>query len=107
VQLNDKKASVFSKPGSVKLANGLELLWLHSDVVDTVECQLDWKANHFYDDEKKQGLGYVVSKLLLEGTKNYPGQKFSDEAESYGMFFSVTPGHASTTFLKQDTQKGL
>jgi zinc protease len=107
VVLNDKVTSEHSKPSNVQLANGVELLWFDSDVVDIVECQLDWKANHFYDDEQQQGLGYIVSRMLLEGTKNYPGQKFSDETESYGMFFSVTPGHVSVTFLKQDVEKGL
>ncbi|MBV8661182.1 MAG: insulinase family protein, partial [Candidatus Dependentiae bacterium] len=107
VHLNEKIPSHFSKPNNVKLSNGIDLLWLHHDLVDIVECQLDWKANHFYDEEQQLGLGYVVSRMLLEGTKNYPGQKFSDEAESYGIFFTVSPGHVSFTFLKQDLEKGL
>jgi len=107
VQLNDKKPSVHSKPVSVQLKNGLDVLWLDNQAVDIVECQLDMKVSHFYDQEQQLGLGYVVSKMMLEGTKNYPGQKFSDETESYGMFFSVTPGHVNVTFLKQDIEKGL
>ena len=107
IVLNEKHKFDYSKPGSVKLDNGLELIWLHSDVVDIVEIQLDFKANHYYDAENKQGLGNIVSRMLLEGTTNYPDQRFSDEAESYGMSFSVSPGHVSTTCLKHDIEKGL
>lgn len=107
VILNEKQSFDYSKPGSVKLENGLELLWFHNDAVDIVECQIDLKANHYYDAKSKQGLGNVVSKMLLEGTKQYPGQTFSDEIESYGMSFYIAPGHISTTFLPQDLEKGL
>ena len=48
-----------------------------------------------------------MSKLLLEGTKNYPGQAFCDELEQYGMSMIVSPGSISCTCLKQDTEKGL
>lgn len=107
ITLNEKHSFDYSKPGSVTLANGLELLWLHDDTVDIIECQLDFKANHFYDPIDKQGLGNIVSKMLLEGTQQYPGQAFCDEAESYGMSFSVSPGHITTTFLPQDLEVGL
>ena len=107
VELNEKQPSVFSKPGSIMLNNGLELIWLHTDSVDTVECQLVMKANSFYDEENLQGIGSVVSSMLLEGTKNYPGQSFSEEVESYGISFSVVPGSVGATFLKHDVEKGL
>jgi len=107
IVLNEKSAFDYSKPDSTKLKNGINLLWLHNDTVDIVEIQLDLKANHYYDQEDKQGLGFVVSRMLLEGTINFPGQKFSDEAESYGMSFMVSPGHISVTCLKDDVEKSL
>ena len=107
VELNEKQPSVHSKPEHVQLKNGMDLLWLDNQAVDIIECQLDLKVSHFYDSEQQQGLGYIVSRMMLEGTKNYPGQRFSDETESYGMYFSVTPGHVSVTFLKDDLEKGL
>jgi len=107
ITLNEKQKFDYSKPGSLKLDNGIELIWSHNDSVDIVECLIDLKVNHYYDNEDKQGLGYIVSKMLLEGTVNFPGQKFSDEIESYGISFSVSPGHISTTFLKDDVEKGL
>ena len=107
IDLNPKKPANYSKPADTVLPNGLELLWLHNDAIDTVECQLELQAKNYYDAEDLQGLGHVVSKMLLEGTQNYPGQKFSDEVESYGMSFSVSPGSICTTMLKQDVEKGL
>ena len=107
IVLNEKHKFDYSKPGSMKFDNGLELIWLNSDVVDIVEIQLEMKANHYYDAQDKQGLGNIVGRMLLEGTINFPGQKFSDEAESYGMSFSVSPGHISTTCLKHDVEKAL
>ncbi len=107
ISLNPKKPADYSKPSDITLANGLECLWISSDTVDTVEVQLELQAKNYYDPEDLQGLGFVVSRMLLEGTKNYPGQKFADEAESYGMSFSVAPGSVSTTMLKQDVEKGL
>lgn len=107
VEVNDKKISNFSKPGNVTLSNGIELLWLHSDTVDTIELLLDMKANHYYDNDTQQGIGTVVSNMLLEGTKNYPGQQFSDEVESYGISLAVAPGSVGMTLLKEDIETGL
>ena len=107
IDLNPKKPADYSKPGDVRLSNGLDFLWLNDESLDIVECQLELQAKNYYDPEELQGLGYIVSKMLLEGTKNYPGQSFSDEVESYGMSFTVSPGSISTTMLKQDLEKGL
>jgi len=107
IELNPKARVHYAQPQCAMLSNGLELIWLDSDIVDTVECQFDLVAKNYYDPQDLPGLGYVVSKMLLEGTQNYPEQKFSDEIESYGMSFSVSPGAIATTMLKQDVEKGL
>ncbi len=107
ITLNPKKQACYAKPEEMTLSNGLQAVWLHSDVVDTVECQLELKAKHYYDPENVQGIAHIVSKMLLEGTCNYPGQKFSDLIESYGMSFSISAGSISTTMLRQDVEKGL
>lgn len=107
VTINEKKVSNFSKPGSLTLSNGMELLWLHNDTVDTVELLLNMKADHRYDNDAQQGIGMVVSSMLLEGTKNYPGQQFADEVESYGISLNAIPGSIGMTLLKEDLNKGL
>ncbi|MGZ6251350.1 MAG: M16 family metallopeptidase [Candidatus Chromulinivorax sp.] len=91
----------------ITLPNGLQVMWLHNDIVQTVECHLELQVKNEYDPENLQGLGYIVSQLLLEGTKNYPDTQFVDIAESYGMEFSVAVGSVSTTMLGVDVEKGL
>lgn len=107
IDLNPKKQANYSKPQDITLSNGLELLWFNNEALDTVECQLELQAKSYYDPERLQGIGHIVSKMLLEGTKTHPGQAFSNEVESYGMSFSISPGSISTTMLKQDVEKGL
>jgi len=107
VELQKKKIVKHGQPETQQIDNGLELLWYQNDTVDIVEIQLDFKANHFYDPENLQGIGFLTTKMLLEGTLNYPGQLFSDEIESYGILFSISPGSISTTCLPEDTEKAL
>lgn len=107
IELQAKKPSVYVKPHHTTLSNGLELVWSDNHEVDIVEVVLTLKADHYYDPENMGGLSYLVSRMMLEGTLNYPGQKFSDEIESYGMTFSVAPGTISTTVLYQDLVKAL
>ena len=107
VFLNPKKPAVYPKPESMVLKNGLDCVWLHDTTVDIVELQLSLVAKNYFDAPELEGIGYIVSKMMMEGTINYPGQKFANEVESYGMSFSVAPGSISTTMLQQDVEKGL
>ncbi len=105
--LNPKKNAVYPKPEVIILKNGLNVLVGANTAVDIVEIQLDMKASHYYDAAGQEGIAYVVSKLMLEGTKNYPGSLFAQTIESYGMSFSVSPGLITTTVLKHDVEKAL
>jgi zinc protease len=105
--LNPKKNTSYPKPQVIQLANGMDVLISANDSVDIVEIQLDLKASHYYDPVGQEGVAYIVSKLMLEGTKNYPGLLFAQTIESFGMSFSVSPGSITTTVLKDDLQKGL
>lgn len=107
ITLHEKRACNYSTPHTATLDNGLELSWLSTSSCDIVECQLSLVTNHFYDADDKQGLSLVMSKMLLEGTKNYPGQAFSDELELYGISMSTAPGSIGFTCLQQDVQKAL
>jgi len=107
IKLNEKKIVKRDEPQVAKLDNGLELISLHSNAVETVEIQLELKSNHYFEPKELAGISNLVSRLMLEGTKNYPGQEFSDAIESYGMSFSVSPGMITTTVLRQDVEQGL
>jgi zinc protease len=107
MQLREKHISQYGNPHVATLDSGLELVWFNSLASDIVECKLSLVANSFYDDNDKQGLALVMSKMMLEGTTNYPGKAFNDELELYGMSMSVVPGAISFTCLQQDVEKAL
>lgn len=107
IDINPKKIVPHARPNQLTLLNGLEVLWLESNIVDTIECQLELKAKNYYDPTDLQGLAYITSLMMLEGTTTYPGQTFADTAESYGITFSVSPGSISMTMLSCDLEIGL
>jgi zinc protease len=107
VQVEKFKKTEFIKPVVKLLSNGLKVL-IHDDTdVDLVECLLQYKANHHYDPANLQGIGHLVSKLMLEGTKKYPGSLFTQEAESYGISFETAPGSISITMPCDEVEKGF
>lgn len=101
------KKKEFAKPFIKVLQNGLKVLMYHDSDVDLVECLLEYKASHHYDPENLQGIGYLVSKMMLEGSSRYPGLMFTQEAESYGISFETSPGTISMSMLSEDVIKGF
>ncbi len=100
-------AKKFIKPDVLNLANGLIVL-IHSDTeVDLVECVLEYKVNNHYDPKDAQGIGYLVSKLMLEGTKKHSGLSFVLYAESYGISFETSPGSIAITMPSSEVEKGF
>ena len=107
MQLDQKKFSNYAQPQTTTLENGLDVSWFHNPSCDIVECRLSLLADSSYDADDKQGLSFVMSKMLLEGTKNYPGKAFCDALEMYGISMSIAPGSISFTCLQQDVEKAL
>lgn len=107
LQLNDKHDVPAVTPQVAKLSNGLEVVWCDSDTVDTVEVLLVNKVNYLFDPEDKQGLSYLVSQLMLEGTASLPGQEFIESVESNGMSMSSMVGSIGASCLNADFEKAL
>lgn len=101
------KNKEFPAAETYQLANGLKVVLYHSSSVDLVECILRYKADHQWDLQPQAGIGYLVSKMMLEGTKKYPGLAFVQEAESYGITFDTAPGVIECSMLLADAHKGL
>ncbi len=97
----------FPAAENYQLENGLTVLLYHTSSVDLVECMLRYKADHQWDPKDQLGIGYLVSKMMLEGTKKYPELTFIQEAESYGITFDTAPGIIECSMLPADAQKGL
>ncbi|MBP6869307.1 insulinase family protein [Candidatus Babeliales bacterium] len=107
VELNKDKEFRGQRAQNKKLDNGMELIWSHNQAIDFVEIQIELKANHLYDPAGLEGLSFVVSSMMVEGTQNYPGKLFNDELDNFGMSCSVQPGFISLICLQQDIEKAL
>ena len=98
----------FSKPEVSHLSNGLKVITCdkpHS--LEKIEVVLECKTKSWYDPNGKEGLGVMLSSLLSEGTKKYPGHAFMEALESYGMSISIMPGSVYLTMLSDDAAKGF
>jgi len=92
----------FPKAEQFKLSNGVKVLSYHNDNTSKIDLVLDLKATHYYDPQDKQGILLFMSKMLDEGTKRYPGGKFTQEVESRGMTFTPYTGGISISLLEED-----
>ncbi|MBP6869309.1 insulinase family protein [Candidatus Babeliales bacterium] len=107
VELNKDKEFRGQTAQNKKLDNGMELIWSHNQSIDFIEIQIELKANHLYDPAGLEGLSSVVSRMMVEGTQNYPGKLFNDELDNFGMSCSVQSGFISLICLQQDIEKAL
>ncbi len=105
VEKLEKKS--FVKPQELMLKNGLKVLLCYTDIVDTVEVMLNYKASKLYDPKEYGGVGYLTSKLMLEGTGMHPRGAFIKEVESYGISIGTAPGQINASMFKDDVSKGL
>ena len=107
VKVYPPKAFKFPKAESVILDNGLKVFYYQNDEIPKIDIAIDITADQQYDPEGKEGLTAMVAALLLEGTKNYPGNSFADTVESYGMSIDSTPGYLRMSCLTKDLPKAL
>lgn len=89
------------------LKNGLKILSYNNENIPKVDLILDLKTKHYSDPDDKQGLALFVSKMLLEGTKNYTSQELNDAIESRGMSIATYPGGIALSVLREDLDFGL
>lgn len=97
----------YPKYETFTLKNGLEVLYAHDARVPKIEAALEFKANHLYDPENKEGLNNFVSQMLLKGTQKYSAVELADLIEHKGMGISSSPGFVFISMLKQDCQQGF
>ena len=101
------KPFTFPRAEIFYLDNGLKVLYHQSDHLPKIDIVLDFRADHCYDPKGKEGLSAFVAALLLEGTKNFPGEQFADAAESLGMSIQCAPGQIKMSLLSEDFPKAL
>lgn len=97
----------FPQPSTFTLPNGLKVLYYNNPNLPKIDIVVDFKAKHYYDPQDEQGLNNFMSNMLLEGTKNYPGNAFADTVEMLGMNIETAPGYISISLLSTDLHKAL
>lgn len=107
VTLNQERSFVPVDFKTVEFDNGLQVTYLNNADVDFITITMNFKVDGQYDPQHLQGLTHLVSSLLLEGTKNYPGHLFSDELDKYGISCTVYCGSIHLVCLPQDIEKAL
>jgi zinc protease len=97
----------FPKPQKYTLKNGIKVFIYHNENTPKIDLILDLKAKSFFDPEDKQGIGGLVSSLLVEGTKKYSAADFADIVESQGMAVHSSPGTINMSMLSEDLPLAL
>ncbi len=92
----------FPKPSITVFDNGLKLFSYNNSNIPKIDLILDLKAKSYYDPQDKQGMAEFMSRMLLEGTKNYPGHKLIEAIDMRGMSLSAYPGGIAISMLTQD-----
>lgn len=102
IEIKNAHGFAFPKPHVSQFSNGLKLFSYNNDNIAKIDLVLDLKAKHYYDPQDKQGLAQFASKMLLEGTKNYPAHELIDAIEARGMSISTYPGGIAISLLSED-----
>ncbi len=107
VEPKEPGAFHYPKANVTVLDNGLKVLSYYNDNTPKVDLILDLKAKHYFEPPDKSGLSLFVSKMLLEGTKNYTAQELIDAIESKGISIATYPGGVAMSVLREDVEFGL
>jgi zinc protease len=107
VVVKDPELFDYPKAESMELGNGVKVFSYYNDNTPKIDLLLDLKAKHYFDPSHKLGLSLFVSKMLLEGTKNYTADALIDAIESRGMSIVTYPGGIALSMLRDDFEFGL
>lgn len=107
VKIQEAKKFTFHKPKKFTLSNGLKVFTHNNASLPKIDLILSFKARRHYDPAELQGLYSFMCSMLIEGTKNYPGNELAQAMEDYGMSLSVEPGFIVLSALSDDLEKAL
>lgn len=107
VEIKKAKPFTFHKPKKFVLSNGLKVFTHSNENLPKIDIILSFKARRHYDPAELQGLYSFMCSMLVEGTKNYPGNQLAQAMEDYGMSLGVEPGFIVLSSLSDDFEKAL
>lgn len=108
-QIQPKDATQFDFPkySTMRLPNGIKVLYYQNDATPKINLILSLKARDYYDSIQHPGLYNFLAQVMQEGTKKYTAAQLADELESRGMSLSISPGLVAMNMLAADLEKGL
>jgi len=80
-----------------KLENGLRVYGVENNELPLVQFNIVLKGGHYLDALDKAGTAYLVSELMMEGTKNKTPQELEEEIEKLGAFISMSASATEMT----------
>lgn len=107
IEAKKAKQFTFHKPKKFTLSNGLKVFAHDNKNLPKIDLIVSFKARRHYDPAELQGLYSFVCSMLIEGTKNYPGNELAQLMEDYGMSLSIEPGFMVLSALSDDLEKAL
>lgn len=107
IKPNVPKQFNFPQPTEFVMANGMKVLFYHSNNLPKIDVWVDCAAKYYFDSKDKPGLYNFVTHLMTEGTKKYSSTALHDALESRGMSISCVPGKISLSMLSEDFIFGL
>ncbi|HEV2600887.1 MAG TPA: pitrilysin family protein [Candidatus Babeliales bacterium] len=82
----------FPRCHQTQLANGLDVLWYEKSDTPIISIVLDLAADYFFDPSTKQGLYNFLSRMLIEGTRNYNQEQLAYAFEHAGADMHIEAG---------------
>ncbi len=67
-----------------ELSNGMGVLGIEQHELPLVQFKISIKGGHYLDQPEKVGVAYLVSRLMMEGTKNKTPLELEEEIENLG-----------------------
>jgi zinc protease len=80
-----------------KLDNGLKVFGIENDELPLVQFNIVLKGGHYLDPMDKSGTAYLVSELMMEGTKNKTPLELEEEIEKLGAYISINTSPTDIT----------
>lgn len=79
------------------LANEMQVFGIEQDELPLVRFSLILKGGHYLDNPEKAGVAYLVSELMMEGTKNKTPLELEEEIEKLGARIYMSTSNGSIT----------
>jgi len=80
-----------------ELANGLRVLGIEQNELPLVQFTLRIEGGHYLDKPEKSGVAYILSELMMEGTKDKTAEQLEDAIKILGAGIDISAGDESIT----------